>query len=233
MEGATNPGQDLYVVNNTFLNDDSSGGTFVLIGGSVTTPALLQNNIIAGTGVLTNQASAIDRTNYRAAAPAFENRANYDLRPAAGAPFINAGTAPGLSSAGVALMPTLQYKHIASTESRPVVGAIDIGAYEAPAEASLPPDPPTDVNAPTVRFIAPLDGQRTKRSIRVSLTSADNIGVTKLVLRIDGVEISTVKEPLLFAVVLSLPSGAHTLTATAFDKAGNQTTSTIRISAVL
>ena len=49
-EGASNPGRDLYVVNNTFLNDDSSRGTFVLVGSAVTTPVLLQNNIFSGTG---------------------------------------------------------------------------------------------------------------------------------------------------------------------------------------
>ena len=38
VEGASNPGQNLYVVNNTFLNDDSSNGMFILIGGDVKTP---------------------------------------------------------------------------------------------------------------------------------------------------------------------------------------------------
>jgi hypothetical protein len=80
-EGASNPGKDLYVVNNTFLNDDSSSGTFVMVGSSVTTPALLQNNIFGGTGTLTTQSSAIQKTNYRSVAPGFVNRAAYDLRP--------------------------------------------------------------------------------------------------------------------------------------------------------
>lgn len=31
-EGASNPGQDLYVINNTFLNDDSSLGIFLMLG---------------------------------------------------------------------------------------------------------------------------------------------------------------------------------------------------------
>ena len=35
-EGASNPGKNLYVVNNTFLNDDTAHGTFVLIGSGVT-----------------------------------------------------------------------------------------------------------------------------------------------------------------------------------------------------
>lgn len=34
-EGASNPGKDLYVVNNTFLNEDTVRGTFVLVGSTV------------------------------------------------------------------------------------------------------------------------------------------------------------------------------------------------------
>jgi hypothetical protein len=130
-EGSSNPGRDLYVVNNTFLNDYSSGGTYVLVGADVTTPVLLQNNIFAGIGVLTNQTNAIDRTNYRSAAPGFVNRAAYDLHPTASALVIDAGSAPGNSAAGVSLAPVAQYKHSASGEARVVSGNLDIGAYEA------------------------------------------------------------------------------------------------------
>ena len=130
-EGATNPGKDLYVVNNTFLNDDSSHGTFFFIGSGVTTPALLQNNIFAGTGTLSTQASAVQKTNYRAAAPGFVNRAAYDLRPLTNSLVTNAGSVPGTSSSGVSLKPVAQYKHVASGVARPALGTIDIGAYEA------------------------------------------------------------------------------------------------------
>lgn len=130
-EGASNPGKDLYVVNNTFLNDDSSHGTFLFIGSTVTTPALLQNNIFAGTGTLSTQASAVQKTNYRAVAPGFVNRAAYDLRPQANALVTNAASVPGTSRSGVSLKPVAQYKHVASGVARPVMGTLDIGAYEA------------------------------------------------------------------------------------------------------
>jgi hypothetical protein len=130
-EGASNPGKDLYVVNNTFLNDDSVRGTFVLVGSGVTTPALLQNNIFGGTGTLTTQTSALQKTNYRAVAPGFVSRSTWDLRPLANALVTNAGSVPGVSAAGVSLKPVAQYKHTASATSRPVLGAYDIGAYEA------------------------------------------------------------------------------------------------------
>jgi hypothetical protein len=130
-EGASNPGHDLYVVNNTFLNDDSSRGTFVLVGTGVTKPALLQNNIFGGTGTLTTQASAVQKTNYRSIAPSFVNRAAYDLRPTANALVTNAGSTVGNSATGVSVKPVWVYQHTANGVSRPVAGAPDIGAYEA------------------------------------------------------------------------------------------------------
>jgi hypothetical protein len=129
-EGATNPAQDLYVVNNTFLNDAGSG-TYVLIGTGVTKAALLQNNIFGGVGTVTNQAAAVQKTNYRATAPAFVDRANYDLRPVSNVLVVNAASAPGYAASGVSLYPGAVYKHVASGATRPQVGALDIGAYEA------------------------------------------------------------------------------------------------------
>lgn len=130
-EGASNPGKDLYVVNNTFLNDDSSRGTFVQVGSGVSIAALLQNNIFGGTGTLTTQTSAVQKTNYRSVSPGFVSRSNWDLRPLANALVTNAGSVPDTSRAGVSLKPVAQYKHVASGVTRPVLGAIDIGAYEA------------------------------------------------------------------------------------------------------
>jgi hypothetical protein len=135
-EGATNPTQDLYVVNNTFLNDYSNGGTFLFISGHVTTPALIQNNIFSGIGTLSSQASAVQKSNYRAAAPGFVNRALYDLHPTANALVIDAATDPGTSASGVSLAPVAQYKATASGEARPSVGALDIGAFEAAADVA-------------------------------------------------------------------------------------------------
>ncbi|MES2016315.1 MAG: hypothetical protein V4484_07445 [Pseudomonadota bacterium] len=134
-EGASNPGQNLYVVNNTLLNEDPAGGNFVLVGSGVTSPILLQNNIFSGIGTLSNQASALQKTNYRSVAPGFVNRAAYDLRPSANALVIDAGSAPGTLPSGVMLSPLAEYKHVALGMTRPVSGALDIGAYEASSAA--------------------------------------------------------------------------------------------------
>jgi hypothetical protein len=130
-EGASNTGKNLYVVNNTFLNDDSAHGTFVMVGSTVTVPALLQNNIFGGTGSVTTQTSAVQKTNYRSIAPGFVNRAAWDLRPLANALVTNAGSIPGTSVTGIALKPVGQYKHVAGGVARPVLGTLDIGAYES------------------------------------------------------------------------------------------------------
>jgi hypothetical protein len=130
-EGASNPGHDLYVVNNTFLNDDSVRGNGVLVGSGVTKKILLQNNIFAGTGTLSNQVGAVEKTNYRALAPGFADRAAFDLRPTASALVIGAASTPGKSASGVSLVPGYVYQHSASGATRPKVGLLDIGAYES------------------------------------------------------------------------------------------------------
>ena len=164
-EGNSNNGHDLYVVNNTFINDDSSRGNFMLVGDSVGTPVLMQNNMFVGTGSVTNQNNAIDTTNYRTLSPMFVDRANFDLHPAPGSQVIDAGSAVASAASGLSLAATSQYKATASTEARPVSGAIDIGAYEAgsstitttaPTPATTSPvtatPPPTTTVVPTVAW---------------------------------------------------------------------------------
>jgi hypothetical protein len=130
-EGATNAGSDLYVVNNTLLNDYASGGTFLFVSGKVPTPALVQNNIFGGIGTFSTQTSTIDKTNFRSASPNFVNRAAYDLHPVGSAMVIDAGSDPGVTAKGVSLKPVAQYKAVANGEARPTIGNLDIGAYEA------------------------------------------------------------------------------------------------------
>jgi hypothetical protein len=47
LEGSNpaNPGSDLYVINNSFVNQRPNGATSVLIGSADAVPALIQNNI--------------------------------------------------------------------------------------------------------------------------------------------------------------------------------------------
>ncbi len=121
----------LFVVNNTVVND-ASAGTFVTVGGAVATPVTLRNNIFAGPGTITNQASAVLDANTTATDgdPKFMNRAAYDYRLLAGSPAIDHGVTPG-TGVGFSLVPTLQYVHPTSIATRTTAGsAIDRGAYE-------------------------------------------------------------------------------------------------------
>jgi hypothetical protein len=98
-EGPTNPGQDLYVINNIFLNDFTSG-TFLLISNKVTTPALVQNNVFAGPGNVSTQASAIQKDNRRLEKPGFIDRAGLTLRPLVNEMVLKAGPAADPWSGG-------------------------------------------------------------------------------------------------------------------------------------
>ena len=135
-EGASaqNPGTDLYVVNNTFVNDLGSG---TLIAASTTTPVVIINNAFVGGGTIIGQANAVKTTNYSGNAPVFVDAASYDYRLLSSSPLIDAGSAPGLG-AGFDLTPVFAYVQPVTTAARMSVGTIDIGAYEFGGEINAP-----------------------------------------------------------------------------------------------
>ena len=129
-EGVGTRKTDLYVINNTFVNDDGSRGTFVSVRNAAVGAKLI-NNLFAGYGTVTNQTTATKKTNYQSLAVSFVDRAGYDLRPAVGTLIVNAGSSPGTSSGGLSLKAASSYKHTASGVTRSTLGSqIDIGAYE-------------------------------------------------------------------------------------------------------
>jgi hypothetical protein len=160
-EGATNPAQDLYFVNNTVVND-FAGGLFLFVSGRVTTPALVQNNIFVGSGTLVSQASAVLKNNYRAFSTDVVDRSTGSLRQFASALVTGAGADPGKSAAGVPLVPTGQYKDVASGEERRVAGALDLGAYAIPGAAASP-KPVTWTECAAESKVCRFDGTREVR----------------------------------------------------------------------
>ncbi len=132
---AANPSSALFVVNNTLVNDYTSG-TFVYVA-SGAVPAVIKNNIFAGPGSLTNQATAVKANNFLGDAK-LADPTNYDYHLLTGSPAINAGADPG-SGSGYSLLPVFQYVHPACAEGRTSVGTIDIGAYEFGGGTGVPP----------------------------------------------------------------------------------------------
>lgn len=122
----TEPNQQLYLVNNTFVNDHP-GGSF--LNNHSISPALLINNLLIGEAtelIGPNQQSH----NIKAAKNALSNPADYDYRLAPGSAAIDQGMAPGLAANGFQLSPAFQYRHPRGSEVRRAQGAIDVGAYE-------------------------------------------------------------------------------------------------------
>ena len=122
--GTLNPGTDLYVVNNTIVNDESQG-TFITVSPNVTTTPLIQNNVFYGPGGISAAASAqIGNFNTKDSST-FVDRANYDYHLTAKAGAIGHGAplsqilSPGFSPA-----PLLEYIH------SPCSTSIDSGAFQ-------------------------------------------------------------------------------------------------------
>ena len=134
---AGNPDHELFVVNNTMVND-LGHGTFVVVDGSVTVPAIIKDNIFQGTGSVTTQSNAVKANNFSGSANLL-NPAAYDYHLLPSSPAIDAGADPG-QGAGVSLTPVFQYLHPSCAEGRTTTGsAIDIGAYELNGGNAAPP----------------------------------------------------------------------------------------------
>jgi hypothetical protein len=161
LEGPINPIQELYVVNNTFVND-LGRGDFIRIRAptmaQVTRPQVMNNifigggNVLVGGGVLKNNLLAagpggsphierplfgiadIDESGTRFAVDAglLDGR-NYDYRLKAGSPAIGAGVDPG-SAGPISLAPAAEYVHPVHWRPISIDGRIDIGAYQYDAK---------------------------------------------------------------------------------------------------
>jgi len=125
---------DLYVVNNTLVNNLGSG-TFVRLRDGTTAKVL--NNIFYGAGTNWSGVATVTASNnyYETSfnnSPKFANPGSYDFRLTAGSPLsiVNAAMAPGISATGYLLTPTSQYVYDALGTTRSLLGLLDIGAFE-------------------------------------------------------------------------------------------------------
>jgi len=135
LEGFVNPGpQNLYMINNTFVNDRSNCGFLDLESGTDTLQFI--NNIVAGPFVIFNIGSAPtvmdSATNWittDTAAVGLVNPVFYNYRLLASSAAINVGSVAGYYDT-LSLIPDFEYVDSALEEPRVIIGNIDIGAYE-------------------------------------------------------------------------------------------------------
>ena len=126
-EGALNPNSELYFVNNTVVNNHSKG-TFVKVGTGAA-PALMQNNIFSGPGILTDQPEARLSHNLTVGA-LFVDAGNYDYHLKSDSRARKVGASPG-SAIGYSLQPIYEYVHPSCFAARQTTAtALDAGAFE-------------------------------------------------------------------------------------------------------
>ena len=86
------------------------------------------------------------------------------------------------------------------------------------------PPPPTDTIPPTVSLAAPAGGTTVSGTVTVSASAIDNIGVTSVQFKLDGSPLGAPLAAPPYTITWDTKTagnGAHVLTATAFDAAGN------------
>jgi hypothetical protein len=88
-----------------------------------------------------------------------------------------------------------------------------------------------DRTTPVVNITTPTTGSTVSNTVSVQVSASDNVGVSSVVLKVDGIVIgSSSASPYNFSWNTSgLSSGTHTLTATASDAAGNSKISSIQV----
>jgi len=115
---------ELYLVNNTFVNDAGFGGFTQVQSG--TSLVRVINNLFVGQGSVPGGTLT---TNLLTNSPGLVNEGGFDYHLTSTSPARDAGTAPG-SARGQDLTPVYQYVHKAQRQARPTDARIDIGAYE-------------------------------------------------------------------------------------------------------
>lgn len=120
---------DLFIVNNTVVNDLGGGSNKFISLSHTQKPARVINNLFVGAGTL--YSGPVDTvSNLKTDNPGFLDRQKYDYRLTSTSPAINAGTDPG-SAMGFSLTPVFSYVYDCGGNARTIRdGIIDVGAFE-------------------------------------------------------------------------------------------------------
>lgn len=136
-EALSYPRNELFVVNNTIVNDRNDWGVFVKVNRSAL-PAKIINNIFYGIGEQI-EGPAIRKTNLvlsknnaggdPGGAQEFVESGAFDFRLRANSHAVNSGTDPALFD-DPRLFPNFQYNPVIGAQKREIIAEIDIGAFE-------------------------------------------------------------------------------------------------------
>lgn len=129
-EGLSNAINELYLVNNTLVNNRATGEFVFFQNGA---QVKLINNIFAGVGTVVNgSATLLNNVNVQNTTNlALNDEANYDYSLTdLSTLVINQGTAPGFTNSNYSLAASQQYFHPVQCNVRLPEGSVDIGAYE-------------------------------------------------------------------------------------------------------
>ena len=102
------------------------------------------------------------------------------------------------------------------------------GNWSSRATVALPAAPAADTTRPTVALTSPTAGATVSgSSVALAATAADNVGVARVEFKVDGTLITSDLTAPYAATwnASSATAGSHTIMATAYDAAGNSTSS--------
>ena len=127
---AANPAQELWAINNTYVNDRTAGSDFIRVGRSGTDVHVINNLVVRASHMLEGVEGQTSH-NLLTDTPGFVDETHYDhhLRPTS--PAVGAGTDPGKLGSFV-LLPAFQYRDPRDKEVRAGGSRVDVGAYQAP-----------------------------------------------------------------------------------------------------
>ncbi|MEE4241374.1 MAG: hypothetical protein V2I36_07900 [Desulfopila sp.] len=145
-EGGSNPIQEVYLINNTMVNDRPSISYGIRLSGSPS--AVVRNNIFDNLSTAVNGVPTEYDHNFEGSSSGFINRGAFNYHLTASSPARDKGINPG-TGRNVSLVPVKEYVHPLGSADRYQDSALDIGAFEYTPATPPPPGEPGTIVVPS------------------------------------------------------------------------------------